>query len=79
MSQKRRFIGTLIIWCVSSFGSLWFAYDAFTGLFEFGYEIVFSPAVSALLMIHPSFSKHILVSGYAARRGTGNYKMQKYQ
>jgi len=51
MSPKRRFIGTLIIWCVSSFGSLWFAYDAFTGLFEFGNEIVFSPTVSALLMI----------------------------
>ncbi|KAB8309371.1 DUF1240 domain-containing protein [Erwinia endophytica] len=51
MSPKRRFIGTLIIWCVSSFGSLWFANDAFSELFYFGSDVVFSPTVSALLMI----------------------------
>lgn len=51
MSPKRRFIGTLVIWGISSFGSLWFANDAFSELFGFGYDIVFSPTVSALLMI----------------------------
>jgi len=51
MSAKRRFIGNVIIWCVSSLGSLWFANDAFFELFGFGNEIVFSPLVSALLMI----------------------------
>ncbi len=51
MSPKYRFIGNLIIWCVSSIGSLWFAIDAYSELFGFGSDIVFSPTVSALLMI----------------------------
>lgn len=51
MSPKRRFFGNIIIWCISSFGSLWFANDAFSELFGFGNDIVFSPSVSALLMI----------------------------
>ncbi|WP_333849365.1 hypothetical protein [Leclercia sp.] len=51
MSAKRRFLGNVIIWCVSSLGSLWFANDAFIELFGFGNDIVFSPIVSALLMI----------------------------
>lgn len=51
MSAKRRFFVNIIIWCVSSLGSLWFANDAFSELFEFGNDIVFSPIVSALLMI----------------------------
>lgn len=79
MSPKRIFIGTLIIWCVSLFGFLWFANDAFSELFGFGCHIVFSPTVSALLMIPIILLllMYILVFGYAAPRGTGNYQMQK--
>jgi hypothetical protein len=51
MSPKHRFFGNLIIWCVSSLGPLWFATDAHSELFGFGSDIVFSPTVSALLMI----------------------------
>ena len=51
MSPRRRFLGCIIIWCVSSLGSLWFAKDAFSELLGFGSDIIFSPTVSALLMI----------------------------
>ncbi len=51
MSPKRRFIGNLIIWCALSFGSLWFANNAFSELFDFRDDVVFSPTICALLMI----------------------------
>jgi hypothetical protein len=51
MNPNRRFIVVLIIWCISSLGSLWFAKDALNELFDFGAAIVFSPTVTALLMI----------------------------
>jgi len=51
MSPKRRFFGTVIIWCIFSFGSLWFAKEIFVEYFYFKDDIIFSPYAAALLMI----------------------------
>ncbi|PNC27379.1 hypothetical protein CK475_17135 [Enterobacter cloacae] len=50
MSAKRRVFGSLVI-CFFIFCSLWFANDAFSELFGFVSNIVFSPTIFALLMV----------------------------
>ncbi|HEF0060531.1 MULTISPECIES: hypothetical protein [Citrobacter] len=51
MSAKRRFFGTLVIWCIFSLGSIWFAKEIFGEYFAFGMNITFSPFASALIML----------------------------
>lgn len=51
MSAKRRFFGTVIIWCVFSFGLLCFSKEIFVEYFDFKTIIIFSPYATALLMI----------------------------
>lgn len=51
MSAQRRFFGTVIIWCIFSFGSLWFSKEIFVEYFDFKTVIIFSPYATALLII----------------------------
>ncbi|KIF93860.1 hypothetical protein SD66_21885 [Enterobacter cloacae] len=50
MSAKRRVFGSLVIFFIF-FCSLWFANDAFSELFGFVSNVVFSPTIFALLMV----------------------------
>jgi hypothetical protein len=58
--------------------SLWFANNAFSELFDFRDDVVFSPTICALLMIPIILLFHVYTGIWlCGTRGAGDHQMQK--